>query len=98
MHELIRELYSEQPTGELYHYTNSGGVLGIVQSHSIWATEVRYLDDATELSNTLERIGGLLRSAFIHLLDIESEGAAPGRLMLLSLMLGVESSGHMCER
>ncbi|KQV50324.1 hypothetical protein ASC95_13135 [Pelomonas sp. Root1217] len=57
MQELLRELYSEQPTGELFHYTTSAGLLGIVQSGSIWATEARYLNDATELSNALERIG-----------------------------------------
>lgn len=79
MHELIRELYSEQPTGELYHYTNSGGFLGIVQSHSIWATEVRYLNDATELSNTLERIGGAAREVIseVHGHEAECLGAFP---------------------
>lgn len=57
MQDLLRELYAEQPTGELYHYTTSAGLLGIVESGSMWATEARYLNDATELSNALQRIG-----------------------------------------
>jgi len=34
----------------LYHYTNGGGLLGILSSESIWATNARYLNDTSELN------------------------------------------------
>jgi hypothetical protein len=37
-----------KPDGLLYHYTDQHGLLGILRSKSIWATHVRYLNDATE--------------------------------------------------
>jgi hypothetical protein len=33
----------------LYHYTTAEGLLGIVQSRSLWATHIRYLNDAEEV-------------------------------------------------
>jgi len=32
----------------VYHYTNSAGLLGIVKSRAIWATNIEYLNDANE--------------------------------------------------
>src|ERR1039458_2917103 len=39
---------SPKPEGLLYHYTDQKGLLGILDSKSIWATHVRYLNDASE--------------------------------------------------
>jgi hypothetical protein len=33
----------------LYHYTNAGGLLGIIEQNKLWATHVNYLNDASEL-------------------------------------------------
>jgi len=33
----------------LYHYTTIAGLIGIVQSGSVWATDIRFLNDSTEL-------------------------------------------------
>lgn len=33
----------------LYHYTTAPGLLGILRSESIWATNARYLNDTSEL-------------------------------------------------
>src|SRR5262245_9298739 len=33
----------------LYHYTNTGGLLGIVERNTLWATHINYLNDASEL-------------------------------------------------
>ena len=49
--DLLRELLekrSSNPPELLYHYTRAGGLLGIVQGHSIWATDIRYLNDGNE--------------------------------------------------
>lgn len=34
---------------ELFHYTNAKGLVGIIESQSIWATNYRYLNDSTEV-------------------------------------------------
>ena len=33
----------------LYHYTNAGGLLGIIEHNKLWATHIDYLNDASEL-------------------------------------------------
>ncbi len=38
----------------LYHYTDQVGLLGILEKKAIWATHVRYLNDATEWIRGLE--------------------------------------------
>jgi len=38
----------------LYHYTSLEGLLGIIESKSIWATNVLYLNDASELNYALK--------------------------------------------
>jgi hypothetical protein len=40
------------PAGEpatLYHYTDARGLLGIIESRALWATDFRYLNDGKEL-------------------------------------------------
>ena len=34
----------------LYHYTNTSGLLGLVQNQDFWATDARYLNDSSEVS------------------------------------------------
>jgi hypothetical protein len=38
----------EKSEGLLYHYTDQKGLLGILESKSIWATHLRYLNDLSE--------------------------------------------------
>jgi hypothetical protein len=40
-----------QPRGRLYHYTTADGLLGIIQTGQVWATNILYLNDASELSD-----------------------------------------------
>ena len=48
----------QQPTPKyLYHYTTQEGLLGIVASGSLWATDITYLNDAMEFGLPL----GLIR-------------------------------------
>lgn len=42
------DLPSPPPT--LFHYTTVSGFIGILRSKSVWATDARFLNDATELS------------------------------------------------
>jgi hypothetical protein len=38
----------------LYHYTTAGGLFGILQHKSIWATDARFLNDAQEIIYALD--------------------------------------------
>lgn len=41
---------------KLFHYTNTQGLLGILDSQYLWATHVSYLNDATEIRYTYELV------------------------------------------
>ena len=38
----------------LYHYTSAPALLGIIKSNKIWATNIRYMNDSSELSYTYD--------------------------------------------
>lgn len=49
----------------LYHYTDTRGLLGILDSQQLWATHAFYLNDATELDirvNWLRKFLAILKS------------------------------------
>ncbi len=52
--ELADSLYSSIPENTLYHYTSFSGLLGIVKSKALWASDIRFLNDAAELKNTAD--------------------------------------------
>lgn len=49
----------------LYHYTNAQGLLGMLQSRRVWATDSRFLNDPTEISYAIrvvrEVMSGVLK-------------------------------------
>lgn len=51
-------LYAEQPEDTLYHYTSLGGVIGIVSSQTLWASDIRYMNDSAELRHTSDLVRG----------------------------------------
>lgn len=59
--KLTRALYSDIPRGVLYHYTTFSGLLGIVKSRALWASDVRYMNDSAELRHTADLIGAEVR-------------------------------------
>jgi hypothetical protein len=57
-------------TKVLYHYTTTDALLGILQAGSLWATDIRFLNDSTEFTfardlfvNELRRRAVRLRNA-----------------------------------
>lgn len=64
MDTIVSELYEKNPTRTLYHYTSIGGLQGIVESRGIWATEIRYLNDAKELVQTLDMFLSVIRAKY----------------------------------
>lgn len=57
----------------VYHYTNDGGLDGILQTKSIWATHYRFLNDAKELLAFIEALQHFL--AFIDGIPLEQQEA-----------------------
>ncbi|MEM1113510.1 MAG: DUF2971 domain-containing protein [Pseudomonadota bacterium] len=54
---LAERLFAEQATETLYHYTSFTGLQGIVSSSILRASDIRYMNDSTELRHTLELLG-----------------------------------------
>lgn len=52
-HDVETEPDEESPPEVLYHYTNQGGLLGIIESASMWATKIQYFNDSAEYHLTL---------------------------------------------
>lgn len=59
--ELTKELYADVPMGALYHYTTFSGLLGIVRSRALWASDIRYMNDSAELRHTADLIKAEVR-------------------------------------
>ncbi len=51
----------EHPTDFVYHYTSTGGLMGILATRKIWLTNAGFLNDAEELSYGAKRAAVLLR-------------------------------------
>ena len=47
----------QDPPAILYHYTAADGLLGMLQSHQIWATNVRFMNDRSELDYGINLVG-----------------------------------------
>jgi hypothetical protein len=65
--DVVRDLQTSETPAKLYHYTDSAGLKGIVDSKSIWLTHFRYTNDASEVTygikRAIEHIEGLISIA-----------------------------------
>jgi len=52
----IRELVNRPIPDVLWHYTSLSGLLGIVENKSLWATDIRFLNDREEYLHALNLI------------------------------------------
>lgn len=53
---IIQNLFSDIPQETLYHYTSFKGLLGIVDSQVLWASDVRYMNDSAEMKHSADLI------------------------------------------
>ena len=53
---ITEALFSELPQETLYHYTSLSGVLGIIGSRTLWASDIRYMNDSAELRHTADLV------------------------------------------
>ncbi|MEI8633036.1 DUF2971 domain-containing protein [Vibrio sp. PP-XX7] len=66
LHALIQQLFSQTPHATLYHYTTFNGLLGITRSKLLWASDVRYMNDAAELHHTLDLLREAIQARIIQ--------------------------------
>lgn len=45
-----KEYLKRYPSSPLYHYTDANGLKGIIESKSLWLTDIKYMNDANELT------------------------------------------------
>lgn len=76
--DITAALYAETPQERLYHYTSFSGLLGIVGIRALWASDIRYMNDSSELKHTAD----LLRNEISRRL-----GAGHGRHHLFDQFL-----------
>lgn len=50
----FEEVIDQPIPNVLYHYTNSAGFLGIIQSSEVWCTHTQYLNDTREFRHALQ--------------------------------------------
>lgn len=53
LNDITRQLYTGRPDGSLYHYTTFRGLMGIVETGCLWASDIRYMNDSAELRHTV---------------------------------------------
>ena len=51
---MLANYYGQQPPAVLHHYTDAVALLGIVKQREIWATHIRYLNDAREFVHAID--------------------------------------------
>src|SRR5271166_2048754 len=76
---LIR--FIDQPPAVLYHYTSMEGLLGILESGTIWATDIRYLNDKSEMTHLWDLVK-------IHIQQKLEDEKTPDRDFLKELLTG----------
>lgn len=87
---LNKALYADIPQGILYHYTTFTGLLGIVKSRALWASDIRYMNDSAELRHTADLITVEVRERI--------DGGHPNPHLLTQFVDWVShriTSGHM---
>jgi len=47
--QTLKKRLAISPPSHVYHYTNSRGLIGILESKKIWATNIRFLNDINEV-------------------------------------------------
>lgn len=51
------------PEKPLYHYTNAAGLKGIITSKKIWLTDIRFMNDANELTYAISLIRSIIKES-----------------------------------
>lgn len=56
LRNITSRIYADVPDETLYHYTTLKGLLGILASGTLWASDIRYLNDSAEMKHAADLI------------------------------------------
>src|SRR5665647_72791 len=56
------ELYKQEPSELIFHYTNLSGLISIVENQCIWATDLYFLNDRNEYKHGTSIINEVIES------------------------------------
>ena len=87
---------SRNPPNQLWHYTNTAGLLGILRSGKLWATNTNFLNDTSELLHakflakrsilaTLTGTSDEVENTFLQILYEQIEGNIGRPVFVVSL-------------
>jgi hypothetical protein len=88
------EAMHETPPSTLYHYTTADGLIGMLQSRQIWATNVRFMNDTSELAYGIR----LVRAVFEKIGARVIRGRARNTLLYEIVRAGVSEMLDDAER
>jgi Protein of unknown function (DUF2971) len=71
--DILKKYIVNKPSGPLYHYTSLEGFLGIINSQEIWASNIFYLNDQSELYQAINLFHAELDSKIAPLRAARSE-------------------------
>ncbi|WP_440531792.1 DUF2971 domain-containing protein [Variovorax sp. YR566] len=67
---IVDRIYGTQPTTRLFHYATLANVKNIITGKALWASDIRYMSDASELGSTAKLIQGvsanLVHAGLVH--------------------------------
>jgi hypothetical protein len=82
MMDPISKVLRSRPTGLLYHYTDAKGLIGVIESRQLWASNVMHLNDASEFVQAVR----IMRAEIAQRLRDDPSGLDPEWCGLLSEM------------
>ncbi|HEX8221466.1 MAG TPA: DUF2971 domain-containing protein [Chloroflexia bacterium] len=65
----IDELLAEHPPAVLYHYTSQKGLLGMIKTRSLWASNIHYMNDYREFYEALRVARSAIKGTSLRTTD-----------------------------
>jgi len=72
------EVQTQVPS-RLHHYTTIDGLAGITGSNTLWASDVRFMNDSSELTYAADLIEGVIGEVFSEVVDESLRKVLPNR-------------------
>lgn len=56
LNTIVERIYGKRPTTQLFHYATLANMKSIIEGKELWASDIRYMSDASELDNAAQLI------------------------------------------
>jgi hypothetical protein len=88
----IEDYFVDSIAQDLYHYTSADSLLGIAKSKALWASNVYFLNDSSEITHACDVLNDVLESRVIRTSRDVSGRAAGCSLLLCDAYVSVAKS------